>query len=78
MFLHEFLHLTYDYAALIRFLCEKGVIRDRITCSKCNNIIELDFDNESLKFKCRNTGRRKSDELFVRLRKVRELFRHIY
>ncbi|XP_011858704.1 PREDICTED: uncharacterized protein LOC105556230, partial [Vollenhovia emeryi] len=54
MFLHDFLHLTYDYAALIRFLCEKGVIRDRITCPKCSNIIELDFDDKSLKFKCRN------------------------
>jgi len=54
MLLHDFLHLTYDYTALIEFLCRKGVIRDRITCPRCNNIIEMQFGDKSLQFKCQN------------------------
>lgn len=39
MHLYEFLHLTYNEKSLMEYLINKKVIRDRIQCPRCNNII---------------------------------------
>lgn len=54
MHLHEFLHLTYNYDALIQYLIDKQVIRDNIQCPKCRNIITYTNIFKSFIMHCTN------------------------
>lgn len=50
MHLYEFLHLTYNYDSLIKYLNDKEVIRGSVECPKCGNVITYVnvFDNYTM------------------------------
>jgi len=55
MFLHEFLHLTYNLDELINYLCNKKVIRQQIKCPRCDTMLQFHSDNTNFIIKCTNS-----------------------
>lgn len=54
MFLHDFLHLTYDYDNLINYLCDVQVLRREIICPRCEKTVHLRYSSKSLVLQCTN------------------------
>lgn len=54
MHLHEFLHLTYDFDALIQYLINKQVIHGNTQCTKCGNTLTYTNVFENFTMHCTN------------------------
>ncbi|XP_029053136.1 uncharacterized protein LOC114880853 isoform X2 [Osmia bicornis bicornis] len=48
---YEFLALTTNFNELLKYLCTKNVIRAKVKCPRCNNVVELTGD-QSLIIHC--------------------------
>ncbi|KYN17333.1 hypothetical protein ALC57_10381 [Trachymyrmex cornetzi] len=51
MYLHEFIHITYNFDYLWNFLCNKEV-RKEILCPRCKNVLTLTNARENHIFHC--------------------------
>ena len=49
---YEFLALTTNYNELLKYLCAKNVIRAKVKCPRCNNVVEL-TDGQPLIIHCK-------------------------
>jgi hypothetical protein len=49
--LFEFVNIINSQEKLIDFLIQRGVLKNTITCSKCNN--NIDLDKKTLIYRCR-------------------------